>query len=235
MNVYRHTESLLCNSFIKLEATRLAKDTPPSFLISEEAKETKIVHEIKKIYDDNVNLAVESLKLLVEKLHDLNCPDSVLKEIWNVQTKGEILDLNKIEAEQDKGSISDLLGLTKPSLEWMYKVVDQFLLSGKEHEAIKSLYFLNIVCPENGVYWLALGHSYFHLEQYDKALEAYQKSYYADSDDPRGLIWMAHTYEALGHPLTALEIVNELVDILDGEKGLGDLVGYQSKLQGAKR
>lgn len=235
MNLYRHAESLLYNNFIRMEASRLAKDTPPSPLISNDLKETKIIHEIKKIYDENLNLAVESLTLIVDKLHEFNCPDFVLKEIWNLQTKGEILDLNKIEAEKGKGSISELLELTKPTLDWIYKVVDHFLVNDQEEQAIKSLYFLNVVCPENGLYWLALGHCHFNLKQYDKALEAYEKSYYADQEDPRGLIWMAHTYEALGLSDTAREIIDELVEILRGEDGFGDLQGYQQKLQGVKK
>lgn len=234
MNTFKHTESLLCNNFIRTEANRLAKETPPSFLISDQAKEDKIYHEIKKIYDENVALAVDSLETIVNQLQTMDCPPPVLKEIWSLETKGDLLEPKRIEEALQYNSFSEILGLSQPTLDWMYQVVDHFLRKGEAEKSIRSLYILNLICPENGVYWLALGHSHFSLNQYDKALEAYQKSYASDPEDPRGLIWMAHTYEALGHPLTALEIVDELVNIVKGEEGFGDLEVYQRKLQGAR-
>ena len=234
MNMIKHTESLLCNNFIRVEANRIAKETPPSFLISEEAKEEKIYHEIKKIYDENVLLAVESLEIIVNQLQTMDCPPQVLKEIWSLETKGDVLEPHRLEEALKLNSFSEILGLSPPTLEWMYKVVDHFLRKGEAEKAVQSLYILNLICPENGLYWLSLGHSYYTLKQYDKALEAYQKSYMADPVDPRGLIWMAHTYEALGHPQTALEIVDELVNLLRGEETFSDLEVYQRKLQGAR-
>lgn len=232
---YKHAESLLCNNFIRIEAKRLVNETPPSQLITDQVKEEKIYQEIVKILDENVLLAAESLQLIVEKLPELNCPTPVLKEIWTMQTKQELLDPKNLERELSKDSFAEILGLSQTTLDWMYQVVDHFLLRNEPQKAVQSLYILNLICPENGLYWLALGHAYFHLKQYDKALEAYQKSFAADPEDPRGLIWMAHTYEALKLPANALGIVNELVDLLGDDDALGDLRGYQRNLQGVRR
>lgn len=235
MNHYKATETLLCTSFIRLEANRIAQESPPSFLMTEAIKEEKIYQEIKQIYDQNVLLASESLQLIADELPQMGCPNEVLKEIWGMQAKGELLETPAMQQLLEKNTFADMLGLSEETLRWMYKVADHFLRQGKAQKAVQTLYSLNLICPENGLYWLALGHSYFHLEQFDKALEAYQKSNAADPDDPRGLIWMAHTYEALGHPLTALEMVNELVELLKGEEEFSDLETYQRNLQGGRR
>lgn len=197
---------------------------PDQFLPAQQVKQ-KYTLQLEELLKSKIERFSRGIKILIETLLILNkinpsdFPDTLFSEL----DKMAISERPSLDSLKKNLPLKDYYGLSEHALNLFYQAANYLFKNGSFQNCADTLFFLCHLDPENELFWLALGNVEYHSEHYEDALNAFSIAYLINEQDPRGLLYAAHSCEKLGEKERALGMVQGVLEICETDTGLREI------------